>query len=417
MSSFSELIKNFDKTRDYVRDFFIYGFKVRSDFSRKSKRTYDNERRRAESWLSEHIRYEDSTRGRQVSLTVDSGHIAENPLYQAYYAKSFTDNDIRLHFFLLDLLSDGKPQTLTGLTEGLLREYGAFFDVQTVRGKLREYCGEGLILADKQGHSTFYRLSPDTVESYLEEFPGLDDALRFFSEVQPFGVIGSSILKSAGLHNDVFLQKHNAIVRTLEDEMLCTVLDAIAAHRSLHFRVYSSRAALCGAIEGREGACIPLQIFTSVQTGRRYLIGYVPAYGRFNAFRLDFLREVKPGETCVDFEQYAEGLRRNLPRLFGVSFGSRQEDGTVTPLTVTIHIGTDEGFIRERIARELRCGICETLDTQTVRLTLDVFDPKEVLPWLRTFTGRILSVEGGSAAVREQFSSDLARMHDMYKEV
>ena len=89
----------------------------------------------------------------------------------------------------------------------------------------------------------------------------------------------------------------------------------------------------------------------------------------------------------------------------------------MTPLTVTIHIGTDEGFIRERIARELRCGICETLDTQTVRLTLDVFDPKEVLPWLRTFTGRILSVEGGSAAVREQFSSDLARMHDMYKEV
>ena len=417
MSSFSELIKSFDKTRDYVRDFFIYGFKVRSDFSRKSKRTYDDERRRAESWLSEHIRYKDSTRGRQVSLSVDSGHITENPLYQAYYAKSFTDNDIRLHFFLLDLLSDGKSLTLAGITEGLQREYGAAFDVQTVRGKLREYCSEGLILAEKQGRSTVYRLSPDTVDHVLEEYPGLDDALRFFSEVQPFGVIGNSILKSAGLRNEVFLQKHHAIVRALEDEMLCTVLDAMGTHKSLQFQVYSSRAALSGDAEGREEACIPLQIFTSVQTGRRYLVGYVPAYGRFNAFRLDFLREVKPGSQCAEYDSYAETLRQNLPRLFGVSFGSRRADGTLSPLTVTLHIGKDEGFIRERIARELRCGTCAELDAQTVRLTLDVFDPKEALPWLRTFTGRILSIEGGSDAVQKQFQDDLTRMHALYKEV
>ncbi len=45
MSGFSELIKNFDKTRDYIRDFFIYGFKVRNDFDRKSLRTYDDEKR------------------------------------------------------------------------------------------------------------------------------------------------------------------------------------------------------------------------------------------------------------------------------------------------------------------------------------------------------------------------------------
>lgn len=64
MSSFSELIKNFEKTRDYVRDFFIYGFKVRGDFYRKSARTYDDEKRRVESWLGEFLRYDDSVRGR-----------------------------------------------------------------------------------------------------------------------------------------------------------------------------------------------------------------------------------------------------------------------------------------------------------------------------------------------------------------
>ena len=43
MSEFQELIKNFDKIRDYMRQFYVYGFKVRSDFDAKSARTYDNE--------------------------------------------------------------------------------------------------------------------------------------------------------------------------------------------------------------------------------------------------------------------------------------------------------------------------------------------------------------------------------------
>ena len=52
MAEFQELIKNFDRIRDYMRQFYVYGFKVRNDFSEKSARTYDNERRRIESWLS-----------------------------------------------------------------------------------------------------------------------------------------------------------------------------------------------------------------------------------------------------------------------------------------------------------------------------------------------------------------------------
>lgn len=64
MSDYQELIKSFQKSRNYVRDFLIYGFKSRDDFSLKSGRTYDNERRRIESWLQEYIRSDHSPRGR-----------------------------------------------------------------------------------------------------------------------------------------------------------------------------------------------------------------------------------------------------------------------------------------------------------------------------------------------------------------
>ncbi len=40
MSGFSELIKSFDKTRDYMRDFFIYGYKVRNELNRLKSGRY-----------------------------------------------------------------------------------------------------------------------------------------------------------------------------------------------------------------------------------------------------------------------------------------------------------------------------------------------------------------------------------------
>lgn len=36
MSDFQELVGSFPKTREYVRDFFVYGFKSRNDFKEKA---------------------------------------------------------------------------------------------------------------------------------------------------------------------------------------------------------------------------------------------------------------------------------------------------------------------------------------------------------------------------------------------
>ena len=40
MSSYSELIKNFEKIRAYMRDFYVYGFKSRDDYRTRSARSY-----------------------------------------------------------------------------------------------------------------------------------------------------------------------------------------------------------------------------------------------------------------------------------------------------------------------------------------------------------------------------------------
>ena len=88
MAEFQELIKNFDRIRDYMRQFYVHGFKVRGDYDVKSARTYDNEKRRIESWLSEYMVSEYTSKGKQVYINVDSRTIRQNPLYAAWKAKS-----------------------------------------------------------------------------------------------------------------------------------------------------------------------------------------------------------------------------------------------------------------------------------------------------------------------------------------
>ena len=77
MSEYNELIKNFGRIRDYMRDFFVFGFKTRSDFSHKSKRTYDNERRRVENYLGDFLKWDYSGSGKRVFLSVDSSKITQ----------------------------------------------------------------------------------------------------------------------------------------------------------------------------------------------------------------------------------------------------------------------------------------------------------------------------------------------------
>ena len=46
--AYQELIKNFERIRDYMRQFYVFGFKSREEYDAKSARSYDDERRRSQ---------------------------------------------------------------------------------------------------------------------------------------------------------------------------------------------------------------------------------------------------------------------------------------------------------------------------------------------------------------------------------
>ena len=83
-------------------------------------------------------------------------------------------------------------------------------------------------------------------------------------------------------------------------------------------------------------------------------------------------------------------------------------------LEMTIFFGPGEGFIPRRLEREKRNGIVEILDDHTCRFSTDVYDASELIPWLRTFIGRIVSLECSDNTVVEQFWADLETMSSLY---
>ena len=411
MSEFQELIKNFDKIRDYMRQFYVYGFKVRSDFDAKSARTYDNERRRVESWLGEYTKAGYTGKGKHVYISVDGKSVAGNPLFAAWKSKSFTDNDLLLHFFILDLFMEHREGLSAGeVCDEISEVYGCVFDSQTVRLKLREYEKLGLLVSEKKGKALVY----STADGFLEgpEDSGilerLLDAVKFFQEATPFGFVGSTLLDQAGEENCYFQWKHHFIVHTLEDGVLAEALSGIRERRRICMDVKGSRSGRMSSLEG-----VPLKIFVSTRTGRRYLCVYQEMGRRFNNVRLDCIVKLRLLEACPYYEELAEKLARNLAHCWGVSFGgsnSRLEE-------VVIKLWIDEKkepYIINRLTREGRGGEVLRIRENEYLYSGAFFDTNEMLSWVKTFNGRILDIQGSSQASIDKITVDWERMYRMY---
>ena len=68
--AYSELVKNFNRIRDYMREVYVYGFKSRDEYTRKSARSYDDERRRLESWLGDYMQFRQTAEGKNVFISI-----------------------------------------------------------------------------------------------------------------------------------------------------------------------------------------------------------------------------------------------------------------------------------------------------------------------------------------------------------
>lgn len=430
--AYSELIKNFDNIRGYMRDFFLYGFKTREEYDRKSARSYDNERRRIQSYLGSLISFRQTPSGKNAFISLEGRSVTHNPLYQAFKAKSFTNKDITLHFLLLDILS-GNSYSLKDILRIMDTEYlTAFqnpisFDESTLRKKLKEYEELGIVVSEKCGKSVTYRLSED--EICLTEYK---EAIRFFTEESPLGVIGSYL--EARMQADVeqayptgrndengkclshkndcageyLTFKNHYIMNAYDAEITELILQGIHEKRLLEITSFSR-----GDAGVKQQTVIPYKLYVSTQGGRNYLFCMDADNLRPYSLRVDYIQKGKVGEVCADYDRLLKVCERAGEHMWGVSCAKYRR---YEHIEMDILVGTDEAFIVRRLEREKRCGTVSKVDEETYRFSADVLDAYEMMPWIRTFFGRIKAIRCDNEDVKNQLKIDMVKMLKQYED-
>lgn len=441
--AYSELIKNFDNIRGYMRDFFLYGFKTREEYDRKSARSYDNERRRIQSYLGHLISFRQTPSGKNAFISLEGRRVTHNPLYQAFKAKSFTNKDITLHFLLLDILS-GNSYSLKDILRIMDTEYlTAFqnpisFDESTLRKKLKEYEELGIVVSEKSGRTVTYRLSEN--EICLAEYK---EAIRFFTEESPLGVIGSYLedhmqpdaekaylsgrndengkcLSGRNDENGKCLSdkndcageyltfKNHYIMNAYDAEITELILQGIHEKRLLEITSFSR-----GDAGVKQQTVIPYKLYVSTQGGRNYLFCMDVDNLRPYSLRVDYIQKGKAGEVCADYDRLLKVCERAGEHMWGVSCAKYRR---YEHIEMDIYVGTDEAFIVRRLEREKRCGTVSKVDEETYRFSADVLDAYEMMPWIRTFFGRIKAIRCDNEDVKNRIKIDMVKMLKQYED-
>jgi len=121
---------------------------------------------------------------------------------------------------------------------------------------------------------------------------------------------------------------------------------------------------------------------------------------------------VEAAEFAEDADTLREKLNNNLPKIWGVGFGGSHR---MELICMKLFIDEErEQYIIDRVTREGQGGELLRLGDNTFLYTKEMFDSSDMSPWIKTFTGRILQLEGTNKQVVNRFYNDMQRMADMY---
>lgn len=407
--AYKELIKKFSNIRDYVREFYIFGFKRRGEVGKKSGRSYDDKRRQIDSWLGEYMSSRKSASGRAQYISVDSREVIHNPLYKTFKTSTFSAFDILLHFCLLDMLTEEDERSISDIADTLQAKYfnlmgnNLTLDDKTVRIKLNEYAKLG-VLSRRKGKrkQDFYSLAMNRV-NLISWY----DAIEFFSETNPMGVIGSFLLdkKELSKGKPCFWYKHHYMLYAMDSEILEVLLEGIAEKRYVEVVTTSKNK------NENKIVVYPIKIFVSTQNGREYLLCHEIGSSGIEFIRLDKIMFANLYKKCDTYQEHENEYLSRKPYLWGVISGSAKD---IVHIEMTIHVQENEDFIINRLEREKRNGQIFKLNDQQYKYVVDTYDAMELMPWIRTFIGRVEKLESSNPCLEEKFKEDMERLYSMY---
>lgn len=275
------------------------------------------------------------------------------------------------------------------------------FDESTLRKKLKEYIQLGIVESKKEGRQVLYKIVEDELD--ISEYK---EAIRFFSEENMLGVVGSYLEDKMEQEKEYLAFKNHYIMNAYDTEIIEKILRGIYERRQLMIANQSRRNKVMS-----EWKVVPLKLYVSTQGGRNYLI-CSNMYGKQMSFRIDYIKSVQLGEIIENYDSYLRDYQNRVKHMWGVvcDKGKNYEH-----IEIDINVEQGEDYIVKRLSREKRCGKIEKIDDNTYRFTADVYDSNEMITWIRTFIGRIKKIKCDNPEVVNQLKFDIVKMAKWYE--
>lgn len=278
------------------------------------------------------------------------------------------------------------------------------------------YCKLGCLI---KNNDKTYSLPPTTLDALLARCPGLADAVSFYSEYSPLGIIGSHLMDKASIQNDTIVFKNHYIVQALDSLIIHELLLAIQRKSCVElYNEHRSQRIKAAAV------VFPLKLLFSTESGRGYLYAYSFSENRYTSARMDSIYSVviipkqskESKALFADVNQtsaslLAEGEAR-LPYVWTSCTG-------VEAFPMTVVFRNDESYLLDHIHRERRHGTVRITQDGMIEYQCAIFQPTDPVPWLMSYLGQIetIKLERGTGGQRNASCTKRLATHveDLYR--
>lgn len=287
-----------------------------------------------------------------------------------------------------------------------------------------------------KGNRKEYRIRKETF--VLEH---VKDYLSFWAGLSPLELIGSFIkdrcIRQYGkIDESPFRFKYRYFHHILDAEILEIVFDGIREHHPIiiqmseipyanahphsahphslpkHFELKRE-----GKLSAHTTTMIPIKLYVSVYTGRRYLMGLYKDALDLACIRLDRIEQIaleRDDHGCVIrlcddvYREAAEQFRVISAHLWGVSYCRNKNK--------LVHVSFDVYDTRpnapkvKRLAKEKRCGSVVEIAPNRAHFEADVCDGRELFPWIRTYIGYLSNLSFSDHSLTDLFWKQVREM-------
>ena len=384
--------------REILQQIFIFGCYDRTQGASKlslSQSKYDKALQYLRYFWSDKSNQDVVAKFRLNRFVFEGYDNNENYLWRSYSVKAFSPQDLNLYVFLLYILDENNCKSVENIRSNIDDVAFAKFDeghnltYQMLQTRLKDMADCGLV-EFKRAPKIEYRLSKDVLGKLTsEELFRLHQLLFLWRDFLPLSSLGYNIqalvaseiefIRGEALlpvhlkAEDIFLQN------VLNDEIFYQLTIAIQEQRVISMKFFDGEEIL---------NVVPLKIVWDRLYGRQYLFGASKDKISFIR-RLDRIKKLSLHKKRFLTKDYVD-CEKFLENIWCASLC----DSHMSKKKVEIDFNIEkhsEHHIFKRLRSEKGFGHIEEINAHHLLFSVEVFDPYELIPWIRSF-GRYAQV-------------------------